>query len=439
MNILFVTGHPAQVHNFRNVRAELIKDGHNVFWLTTPKDIATNLLDQYQIPYARLMKANSSFISRVKTMVHNTLLVIRTLRKNKIDVCITRTDPYTAIAAWLCRVPNIMLQDTEHAAISKLQGPFARFGTAYLEPECFSVHVRPDEMRWPGNVELFYLHPKRFTPKPVWDLLRVEPNTRFAIVRFVKWDAFHDTQLVGGFTLDQKRELITRLSKHLRVFISSESELPPDLESYRIHIPIERMHDVQAAAALFVGESATMASESVVLGTLAIYIDEVGRGYTDEEAREDLLWMFRPVPNRSHLSISNAPVGAQFTPLSPNATALACSSSSNSTSNSTIEKEQVSPAQACSLSTNSSHTNVPLREQAKQEPWWIYGGVEECIAKAEESADPSFDSAAYAQRHKAWMATKIDCTAFLTWFIENYPQSVEETKRGGAEFWKKFK
>ncbi len=176
-----------------------------------------------------------------------------------------------------------------------------------------------------------------------------------------------------------------------------------------------------------------------MLGTLAIYIDEVGRGYTDEEAREDLLWMFRPVPNRSHLSISNAPVGAQFTPLSPNATALACSSSSNSTSNSTIEKEQVSPAQACSLSTNSSHTNVPLREQAKQEPWWIYGGVEECIAKAEESADPSFDSAAYAQRHKAWMATKIDCTAFLTWFIENYPQSVEETKRGGAEFWKKFK
>lgn len=51
MNILFVSGHPAQVHNFRNVRAELIKTGHKVFWLTTPKDIATNLLDVYQIPY----------------------------------------------------------------------------------------------------------------------------------------------------------------------------------------------------------------------------------------------------------------------------------------------------------------------------------------------------------------------------------------------------
>ena len=51
MNILFVSGHPAQVHNFRNVRLELIKKGHQVFWLTTPKDIAAKLLDTYEIPY----------------------------------------------------------------------------------------------------------------------------------------------------------------------------------------------------------------------------------------------------------------------------------------------------------------------------------------------------------------------------------------------------
>jgi predicted glycosyltransferase len=86
-------------------------------------------------------------------------------------------------------------------------------------------------------------------------------------------------------------------------FISSEAELPAALEPYRIHIPIEQMHHVQAAAALFVGESATMASESVCLATPAIYIDQVGRGYTDEEAREGLLWMFRPVANRGALNI----------------------------------------------------------------------------------------------------------------------------------------
>ena len=232
-------------------------------------------------------------------------------------------------------------------------------------------------LRFPGNTELYYTHPKRFTPKPVWDLLGIEPDTPFAIVRFVKWDAFHDTQLVGGFTLDQKRTLIQRLQQHMRVFISSESELPADLEPYRIHIPIEQMHHVQAAASLFVGESATMASESVCLATPAIYIDQVGRGYTDEEARESLLWMFRPVPNREALSAS--------------------------------------------------------------EPSWISGGVSECIDMAEELASASFDREAYVARHKAWLSTKIDCTGFLTYFIENYPSSVDQTRKADSSFWSQFK
>ena len=379
MNILFVTGHPAQVHNFRNVRLELIKNGHNVFWLTTPKDIATDLLSKFRIPYTILYKPGKNVISRAWGLLRNILWEVWYLKKNKIDIVITRTDPYTAIAARICRVPNIMLQDTEHAAISKLQGPFAKYGTAYLEPECFNVHVREDELRFPGNIELFYLHHNRFTISPVWELLKIEPYTRFAIVRFVKWDAFHDTELVGGFTLEQKRELVARLQKHMQVFISSETELPNDLEPYRIQIPIERMHDVQAAASLFVGESATMASESVVLGTPAIYIDEVGRGYTDEEAREQLLWMYRPVPSCEQLK--------------------------------------------------------------DNEPHWISGGVKECIEKAEEIASSSFDTNEYTQRYKRWIANKIDCTAFLTWFIENYPASAKETreKQTDAAFWERFK
>ena len=375
MNILFVSGHPAQVHNFRNVRAELIKHGHNVFWLTTPKDIATNLLDIYGIPYQVLHKPNKGIVSKAWTLLRNVLWEIGFLRRNKIDVAITRTCPYTTIAAKLCGVKHIIIDDTEHAAEQMKR--FSDQADAIVVPECFWFQLRKDELRFPGNIELHYLHPKRFTPKPVWDLLGIEPDTRFAIVRFVKWDAWHDTQLVGGFTLDQKRTLIQRLQAHMRVFISSESELPADLEPYRIHIPIEQMHHVQAAAALFVGESATMASESVCLGTPAIYIDQVGRGYTDEEAREGLLWMFRPVKDRSALQES--------------------------------------------------------------EPTWISGGVEECIDKAEELASPTFNREAYAKRHAAWFATKIDCTGFLTWFIEQYPSSVDEVRSATPDWWSRFK
>ncbi len=77
----------------------------------------------------------------------------------------------------------------------------------------------------------------------------------------------------------------------------------------------------------------------------------------------------------------------------------------------------------------------PNREALSEaEPSWISGGVEECIDKAEELASPTFDRLAYAKRHAAWLAGKIDCTGFLTWFIENYPASVEATRKADANF-----
>ncbi len=33
----------------------------------------------------------------------------------------------------------------------------------------------------------------------------------------------------------------------------------------------------------------------------------------------------------------------------------------------------------------------------------------------------------------------IDCTEFLTWFVENYPSSVAEARKADAEFWEKFR
>ena len=48
-------------------------------------------------------------------------------------------------------------------------------------------------------------------------------------------------------------------------------------------MPPEEMHTLLYYATLLYGESATMASEAAVLGTYAVYLDDVGRGYTDEE------------------------------------------------------------------------------------------------------------------------------------------------------------
>lgn len=344
MNILFVSGHPAQVHNFRNAREELIKRGHTVYWLTTNKDIATNLLEIYKIPYTVLLKPKKNFFSRLFVLIRNVCFVFSFLKKNKIEIAVSRTCPYTSIAAFLAFKKHIIIDDTEHGA--KMCKPFSNLVSTVIVPECFYYNIRKDQIAFAGNVELFYTHPNRFTPSSPYSLLGIEEGQKYAIVRFVKWDAYHDEKLVGGFSLDQKVRLVSILSKYVSVFISSEADLPEALEKYRICIPLEKMHDVLAYAEMIIGESATMASESVILGTPAIYIDQVGRGYTDEEAREGLLYMFRP------------------------------------------------------------------NEQ------------EEAIRQAEQLVMPSFDRVAFDSRRKDFIGRKIDPTAWLVWFIENYPQSV---------------
>lgn len=358
MNILFVTGHPAQVHNFRLVREELIKKGHQVYWLTTNKDICVQLLNIYSIPHHVLKKPQKTFLSRVKTLIVNTFFVMWFLCKHKINIAITRTDPYTSVAAFWLRKKHIILDDTENAV--RMSKPFSILSNACIVPHCFKEVLSKDQLCFAGNIELFYLHKKLFIPSEPYSLLSIKPQEKYAIVRFVKWDAYHDKGLAGGFSTENKIALAQRLSEHVKVFITSEEKLPAALESYKIKIPIERMHDVLAGASLFIGESATMASESVVLGTPAVYVDEVGRGYTDEECEHGLLYMFRP-------------------------------------------EEQLAS-----------------------------------IDKAVEIVSSDFDRAQFDVRYNEFLSQKINPTVFLTWFIENYPES-ERIMRKNPDYQYKFR
>lgn len=43
------------------------------------------------------------------------------------------------------------------------------------------------------------------------------------------------------------------------------------------------------------------------------------------------------------------------------------------------------------------------------------------------------------RRSERLLYDKIDCTAFLTWFIENYPHSLEEAKTADKSFWERFR
>ena len=203
----------------------------------------------------------------------------------------TRPDVMTAIAGtfiapvgkWL-GIPTVTFYDTEHAAASNLIA--YPLSTHLVVPSCYRKSIRRRHDRYNGYHELAYLHPDYFTPDPaILDTLGVGGTDPFVIMRFVSWTAGHD---IGhsGLSLEMKRKAVEAFSQNARVFITSEKALPEEFEPYRIPIPPDRMHDAISYATLLYGESATMASEAAVLGTPAIYLDNTGRGYTDEQERQ---------------------------------------------------------------------------------------------------------------------------------------------------------
>lgn len=53
--------------------------------------------------------------------------------------------------------------------------------------------------------------------------------------------------------------------------------------------------------------------------------------------------------------------------------------------------------------------------------------------------NPAERRTTFQQRRQRMLSDKIDCAKFLTWFIENYPKSVEATRKADAAFWTRFK
>ena len=64
----------------------------------------------------------------------------------------------------------------------------------------------------------------------------------------------------------------------------------------------------------------------------------------------------------------------------------------------------------------------------------LYKRVEQLVAMPSDERRAAFQS-----RRQKMLSEKIDCAKFLTYFIENYPQSVDAVRMADKSFWETFK
>ena len=272
MKIMIDIGHPAHVHLFKNIIRQREKNGDEIMVTARDKDVVLKLLDAYRIPYHAIGKKQTGTLALAKEWIDREYKIYRLAREFQPDIMLGVLNPATVHVAKLVGAKSIIFNDSEPESIKY---PIAdKITVPYTDAiiTLTSVHhdYGPKSIRVNSYKELAYLHPNQFMPDS--GILRtagINEGEKYALLRFVAWGAYHDIGQ-GGFSLEEKRELIAVLEQYMHVYISSELPLPEEFEKYRLPVPPEKMHDFLAYATLFISDSQTMTTEAALLGTPAI-------------------------------------------------------------------------------------------------------------------------------------------------------------------------
>jgi predicted glycosyltransferase len=292
MRILVALNHPAHYYVFKYTVLKLIDLGYFVKYVIKEKDVLEKLLISENVEYIKInekrnRKANvfSVVSNGIIELINQDFNLFRLVKNWKPNLMIGTDISITHIGA-LLGIPSFVFNEDDYEInkfFCKLSYPFA---TKIIAPYICSVgKYKKKKTSYNGFQKMAYLHPNYFHPdrSQVEELIgRAE---QYFLIRLVSLTSGHD---IEGKHLGLNETIVDRLIKELKpkgkVFISSENELIPKYEEFRINIKPNKMHHLLAYASIFIGDSQTMCAEAGLLGTPFIrFNDFVGKiGYLNE-------------------------------------------------------------------------------------------------------------------------------------------------------------
>jgi hypothetical protein len=387
MNVLIEIVHPAHFYYYRDTIANLKRDGHKVIVAIVTKDVLEDVVRQSGVEYVNICpKPHKKYgkIGVAYDMVMRDLRMLWLAVRHRVDI-ITGSTIETAHIGWLLRKPNINIGEDDAAVVMKYIKQIKPFVGIRLTPDCTdNGPIEPKSIHFPGYYKTAYLRPGYFTADAaVSARYGVDVTKPYFLIRFSALNAHHDKG-IKGISNEIAERLVKILEPFGTIYITSERPLEPQFEKYRIKINPLDMHHVMAYASLYIGDSQTMAAEAGVLGVPFVrFNDFVGRiGYLRE--LEDVYELGYGI----HASVLPADSDIR-------------------------------------------------RNDGTLQP----SGVEELYKRVEQLVSmPSAErKALFQSRRQSMLSDKVDCAKFLTWFIENYPQSAEATRKADISFWDRFK
>ena len=381
MNIIIDIAHPAHVHLLRNFYHEMTAKGNNV--IVTCKQIpsAQHLLDIYQIPYIYLGDKKDNIILKALEQIKYNLMLLRITRKNECTIAIGTSITLAHIAAlskWSLfgkRINAILLDDDD----DNVEPLYAKYGHPFADAVLSPMETSRKTKKvvyYPAYHELAYLHPKRFVP---------------------------DASVLDDAGIRYERDVNGKV-------VNVEPYFVMRFNAFKAH------HDVGVVGLTIENKRRMvelLSQHGKVFITTERNIDEEFRPYqlrVPQEKVHSLLYYATMFVGDSQTMTSEAAVLG-------------------------------TPSIRC----NTFVGRIHYLEEEEHRYGLTYGfrpdASEEMFARVEEllAMGGATLKAEWSKRREVLLGEKIDYTGFQEWFVENYPASVEQTKKADAEFWKRFK
>lgn len=273
MRYLIFMGHPAHFHLFRFMIPALQKNGHEVKVLIRNKDILEELCRKSGLACTNVLpeQRGKGLSSLALSYARKYRRISKIIREFK-PTLLLGSEPSLVHLGKFYRIPSIVFSEDDAAIIQNFAKITYPLTDVILSPaSCNAGKWEYKKIGYNGFHKLAYLHPKVFVPDR--NEIKELGEGDFFILRFAQLNAYHDTNR-SGITKTIAARLIDILKPHGKIYITSERELEPEFEPYRLAIDPLKIHHALSFAKLYIGDSQSMAVEAALLGTPGIRFND---------------------------------------------------------------------------------------------------------------------------------------------------------------------
>lgn len=278
---LFDLNHPADFHFFKNLFSYMRGKGYSYRIIARDKECLHALLHAEGISFIS-RGAGSHFLSgKYLYALYNLLLSFVHLVIFRPELTLSLSSPYLITISKLLHIPTMTYDDTD---INPRLHPLIRRADYIFSPANYPHTFHKNHFHISTYKELAYLD-------PVDSMGNDDKHAIF--FRMTRTDSVHHTSetfLNRNWIIQE----INRISLNYTTFLSSETGALNDLSEKVLFPDVVDVHDVLKKCLVFWGNSATMATEAVILGIPAIFVGAERFAYINELEDHGLLYCFSP-------------------------------------------------------------------------------------------------------------------------------------------------